>query len=116
MVMLLYVLEEGIGLCYIEAESSEMKCQSQSGGKFYAEKDATQMVFVKAKDISAFVTVLYMPSCAIKYIPYLYQIYISHHMPSNHYISVWCAFRHKILGPYLPPNALFSLYTLSNIP
>ena len=44
--MLLYVLEEGIGLCYIEAESSEMKCQSQSGGKFYAEKDATQMVFV----------------------------------------------------------------------
>ena len=46
MMMLLYVLEEGIGLCYIEAESSEMKCQSQSGGKFYAEKDATQMVFV----------------------------------------------------------------------
>ena len=46
MMMLLYVLEEGIGLCYIEAESSEMKCQSQSGGKFYAEKDATQMVFI----------------------------------------------------------------------
>ena len=49
MMMLLYVLEEGIGLCYIEAESSEMKCQSQSGGKFYAEKDATQMVFVLHK-------------------------------------------------------------------
>ena len=27
-------------------------------------------------------------------------------MPSNHYISVWCAFRNKFLGPYLPPNAL----------
>ena len=29
-----------------------------------------------------------------------------HHMPSDHYISVWCAFRQKFLGPYLPPNAL----------
>ena len=126
--MLLYVLEEGIGLCYIEAESSEMKCQSQSGGKFYAEKDATQMVFILQK---TFVLHLFK---RLKILVPLWQFHIIHHVPSNIYHIytkyIYVIICHQIItyqfGVHFGTKSLahiyhqmlcrFSLSTLSNIP